>query len=170
MRKILLLLGMASTFAFTGCSIDDEADVITNNYTYVGEAVEISNVDFTTGNQFTITHAFENPLIESDVLLVYRLSEVSTNTTDVWESIPRTIPLVGGGFVSYDFNFTRQDVEIYMDGNDLAQTPGFTQDQVFRIVKVPAHNPDLDRLNLSDYNAVAQRYNIIESNIKKVTK
>jgi len=173
MKKIFLLLAMAGGALFTGCTIDDEADVIENNYVFEAEAFEISNVDFVAnanGNYAEVLYDFgDSPLIESDVVLVYRLSDASTNTTDVWELIPRTIYLEGTDELDYDFNFTRNDLLLYMDATfALADAPAYTQNQVFRVVIIPAFDNSA-RMNVTDYKSVIERYNIDDSNLKTLS-
>ncbi len=147
MKKIFLFLAMAGMAAFTGCS-DDDPDNDT-----ISQVIEITNVDFLPSNNFTIFYEFAGPTFDSDVVLVYRLDNV--DGFDVWQQIPRTIFLPGGGEVDYDFNFTANDVEIFMASNDLADLtalPELTQNQIFRIVRVPGYFANT--LDTSDYNAV----------------
>lgn len=172
MRKIFLLLAMAGTLAFTGCTVDDEADVITNNYTLEAEVFELSNVDFIADNNgnYEVLYDFGTQLYPADMVLVYRLSDASTNGTDVWELIPRTVYLDGGDELDYDYNFTRQDIVLYMDANfDLDAAPAFTQNQVFRVMIIPGWD-NTNRMDFSDYNNVVERFNIDQSNIKTLNR
>ena len=170
MRKILLLLTLASTAAFTGCTInDDEPDVIENNYTFVADAYEIDPATLafepSTG-RYEYLVDFGQQLYPADVVLVYRW--VNDNGFGAWQQIPRTLYLGNNEEVDYDFNFTRNDLLIYADANfDLALAPEFTVNQAFRVVIVPA-NFTSGRVDYSNYEAVANMLNIKEENIKKL--
>jgi hypothetical protein len=168
MKKIFLLLAMVSTAAFTGCTInDDQPDVIENNY-FEAEAFHLDGINLgfepTTG-RYEYLVEFDQPLFPSDVILVYRWT--SDNGTGVWQQIPRTLHLNQFDEVDYDFNFNRNDLLIFVDATfDLATTPEFRNNQSFRVVIIPAYDPTEGRIDFSDYNAVAQRFNIKEANIK----
>ena len=172
MKKILLLLAMTGTLAFTGCTNDDEPDIIENNYTVKAEVFELSNVDFDPSNQFSILYNLGTaPLQPADMILVYRLRNVLEGR-DIWELIPRTYYFANEQELDYDYNFTRNDIELYLsftDGLNMAAIPEFTQNQVFRIMIIPGWD-NTARLDKTDYEAVANRYGISESNIKKIAK
>jgi hypothetical protein len=167
MKKIFLLLAMVSTAAFTGCTIeDDQPNVIENNYDFVAEAFQLNGINLgfenTTG-RYEYLVEFNQPLFPSDVILVYRW--VNDNGTGVWQQIPRTLYLGGGDEVDYDFNFNRDDLLIFADANfDLGTAPEFRNNQTFRVVIIPADGAA--RVDYSDYNTVAQMFNIKEANVK----
>ncbi|MGV3461037.1 MAG: hypothetical protein ACO1N9_11365 [Flavobacterium sp.] len=148
MKKIFLFITVASTAFFASCSNDD--DVNTDYDTYP-ESFDITNVDFTAGNNYSYLVPLDPPIFNSDVVLVYR--RTVDDGFSVWQSIPRTLYLDAGDEIDYDFNFTADDVSIFMGSNfDLALAPEFTQNQTFRIVLVPAfvaQNIDTD-----NYDAV----------------
>ncbi|WP_129583100.1 hypothetical protein [Flavobacterium cyanobacteriorum] len=153
MKKIFLFFAFAGMAVFTGCDNDDDV-VYTDNDT-ISQVIELTNVDFNAGNNFTIFYQFAPPTFDADVVLVYRL--VNVDGFDVWQQIPRTIYLNNGGEVDYDFNFTADDVEIFMQSNefaDLNALPGLTQNQIFRIVRVPGFFANT--VNVNSYDAVIE--------------
>ena len=148
MKKIFLLLSAIGTLSFTSCGSDD---VGPDTYS---EVFDVVDVDFApeagTGRYSAFIEL--NPIIYStDVILVYR--ETVDDGFVVWQPIPRTLYLDNGDEVDYDFNFTQEDVLLYMGSTyDLAETPQFTQNQVFRIVIVPGWMAQT--LDTNDYDAV----------------
>jgi len=171
MKKIFLLLAMTGTLAFTGCTDDDvPPQVIENNNTFVSEAFQINNVNLalepSTG-RFEILTKLQPRLYPSDVILVYRM--VNDNGTSVWQQIPRTLYLSGEDEVDYDFNFNRDDLLIFADATfDLATAPEFLNNQTFRVVIIPADDASMNRINYDDYNAVAERLEIKESDVRMI--
>jgi hypothetical protein len=160
MKKIFLLLAMAGTVAFTGCNNDDDRP----DKDTISPVIELDNVDFTSANNFTVFYEFGGEIFDADVVLVYRL--INVEGFDVWQQIPRTLYLDNGGEIDYDFNFTPNDVEIFMGANDLANLnalPGYTQDQIFRIVKVPGYFAGT--VDVNNYDAVMSA---LESNGNEV--
>lgn len=170
MRKIFVLLAMVSTAAFTGCTInDDQPDVITNNYTLKAEMFELTNVDFDASANFRALYDLGAPIHPADMILVYRLKEVFQGN-DVWELIPRTYYFDDEQELDYDYNFTRNDIELYLDftnGLDLNAIPEFTQNQIFRIVIIPGYD-NTARMDFTNYDAVIKTFGISEENIKRL--
>jgi hypothetical protein len=109
-----------------------------------------------------------NPSIySSDVVLVYRLSGTYQGR-DVWKLLPETHYFNDGTIdFGYNFDFTRNDVNIYLIGNNLQTVSDqYRVNQVLRIVIVPgAFSADLKTSNYAD---VMARLNINESQIQSV--
>jgi hypothetical protein len=167
MRKIFLLFAMAGTVAFTGCTVeDDQPDVIENNYTFVAEAFDLNTINLgfeSATGRYEYLVDFNEMLYPSDVILVYR--RVTDNGVAAWQQIPRTLYIGGTDEVDYDFNFTREDLLIFADANfDLATAPEFTVNQTFRVVIIPADASA--RMDYSNYETVAAKFNIKESDVK----
>ncbi|WP_411811348.1 hypothetical protein ACLB9Y_15490 [Chryseobacterium scophthalmum] len=170
MKKIIPFLMLAFVSVFTvSCDNDDDNVQYVDNDTVAG-VIEITrsfqynstaNVDF-------INQSIS--MLDSDVALVYRLKAVSQGN-DVWEQIPKTFSLVNGNTVTYDFDFTKNDVQIYVSGSyNVSSTPDFYNNQTFRIILVPANfvnkgaKPPVD---YSDYNAVIKYFKINDSKVTK---
>ncbi|WP_378187936.1 hypothetical protein ACE939_05940 [Aquimarina sp. W85] len=108
---------------------------------------------FDNSNDYTLI--FDYPanieVFDSDVALVYLREEIK-NGAEVWTPLPRIFYFDTGGFVEYKYNFTVNDVAIFLDTDvnfgSLEST--VTDDQIFRIVIVPAefaNNNDTRDLN-----------------------
>lgn len=128
----------------------------------LGTVFEIENVDFNAGNEYSFLGVFNDfvpadmIVLSSDIVLVYLLETTTQNGDDVWSLMPQTFYLSGGGIVQYNFNHTLQDFEIYLHGNgDLnALGPEFTQNQIFRVVILPADYAQTMQVDITDYQAV----------------
>ena len=152
MKKIFLLLAFAGTAAFTSCTSDDDGRVYNDNDT-ISEVIQTPPLTFNAAGEFSKVVEFNGPTYDSDVVLVYRLT--TEDNLNVWQQIPRTIFLDNDGEVDYDFNFTEQDVRIFMQSNefaDLNTLPGLTNNQVFRVVRVPGYF--VNGVDVNNYDAV----------------
>jgi hypothetical protein len=105
---------------------------------------------------------------ESDAILAYRYVDSVSNgdneVADVWEMLPNVYFLDGRDMIQYVFNHTYFDVELIIDGNhDLRDLdPGFTDDQSFRFVVVPAGFVTQSGVDLTDYDAVVGSLRIVD--------
>ena len=167
MKKILTLFAIVGLVAFSSCSSDDDGP---DNDT-ISEVYEVSNVNFTAANDYNPIIPLNPAIFDSDMVVLYRLAGVE-NGQDVWKMTPELYYFANGTFnFGYNFNFTKNDVSIYLDGNDLASVPTtFRTNQIFRIVIVPGYfsNKSANKPDFSDYNAVIKKYNIDDSNLKKI--
>lgn len=155
MKKIFLFLAVASTTFFTSCNNDDDRP---DNDTFP-ESFDV-NVDFLAADNYSVLVPLNPPIINSDVVLVYR--RTVKDGYAVWQQIPRTIYFDDGAEIDYDFNFDSQSVELTMtrEGADLSALPQYTLNQTFRIVLVPAfvaQNVDTD--NYDAVMSAVQEYN-----------
>ena len=157
MRKITYLF-LALTFLFTACEGPqgppgfDGFDGLDgqDGGLIVSSAFEIV-VDFNTDNDFEYFEAYGFEVFPSDVTLVYILWD-TIDGQDIWRLLPQNEYFDDGSFLTYNFDFTRDDVRFFLDGTaDLPTLDDvWTQDQVFRVVVVPADNVDgLDTSNLN---------------------
>ncbi len=101
------------------------------------------------------------------MVLVYRLAG-TVNGNDLWEFLPETYYFADGTRdFSYNFNFTRTYVDIYLNGNDLVSVPsGNRLNQIFRIVVVPGSFAS--SLKSTNYISVMSALNIKENQIQKI--
>jgi len=170
MKKIIPFLMLAFVSVFTvSCDNDDDVQYVDNDT--VAGVIEITR-SFQYNNS-TDQHYINQSIniLPSDMVLVYRLKDLS-GSNNVWEQIPKTIYLSNGNELDYDFDFTKNDVQIYLSGTyDVTTTPTYYSNQKFRIVLVPADivqnkgaKPPVD---YSDYNAVIKYYNINDSKVTK---
>ncbi|WP_323787668.1 hypothetical protein [Psychroserpens sp.] len=129
----------------------------------VSSAFEIE-IDFNADDDYSFIEAYGFDVYPSDVTLVYILWD-SVNGQDIWRLLPQTVEFDDGTLV-YNYDFTQADVRFFLDGStDLdALESEWTQNQVFRVVVVPADN--IDGLDMSDLNIVMQATNIESFNIR----
>ena len=164
MKIFLKLLIFTRVFIFASCSSDSSSTVATDT---ISEVFEVKNVSFTSSNSFS-TFVNLNPSIYSSyVILVYRLSG-TYQCKSVWKLIPESYYFNDGTFdFGYNFDFTQDDIKIYMNGNNLGTVANsFRFNQVFRIVIVPgSFSQTLNKNNLED---VLKALNRDENSIQKI--
>lgn len=170
MKKILTLFAVVGLIAFSSCEGPEGPQGPEGP---VSEVLELQNVNFgfNTTDGYNIYQKLSPVTFDSDVILIYRLAGTIDSKTPIWQQIPRTVYTAKGDF-DYDFDFSREDFTIYAGGNyDLALTPEYIKNQTFRIVIVPgafSTTGKSSKPDYSDYNAVIKRYNIDDSNVKKL--
>jgi hypothetical protein len=179
MKKILTLFAVVGLIVFSSCEGpegppgQDGFDGPKGDPGYVSEVFELSNINFSFNatDGYNISQQLNPAIADSDVILIYRLAGTVNSTTPIWQLIPRTIYLSNNRELDYDFDFTRQDFKIYAGGNyDESTTPDLLNNQTFRIVIVPGSFSDksANKPDYSDYNAVIKKYNIDDSNVKRL--
>lgn len=107
-------------------------------------------------------------LLPDDVILMYRLEEVSDGL-DVWRQMPQPY-FSGEGLLYYNFDFTQGDYTVLLEPEFEANLVpvDLTDNQVFRIVIVPSDlgtAVDMDQTNLS---SVLSALGVEESDVKKL--
>ncbi len=107
-------------------------------------------------------------VFESDAVLVYILWE-QANNLDVWRLLPQTIVL-SGGILQYNFDYTLADVQIFLDGSIDLNTlmPAESQDQIFRIVVLPADFALYNSLDVRNYNLVMKSLGLDKKVVQKI--
>ena len=156
------MLAILGTFAFQGCTVKDQTQV-----TNLAEVFEVT-ASFSASNNFARLVTLNPAIYSSDMVLVYRLFDV-VNGADVWRSLPQTVYLSQGD-LDYNFDFTKYDINIFLDSNfDLTTlSASWAQNQVFRVVIIPGYfsNKNNKAVDFNDYNAVVKAFNINENKIK----
>jgi hypothetical protein len=170
MKKIMILLAVIGMFGFQGCTGPEGMQGPAGppgQDGLIADVIEITGVSFTTSNNFGVLKTFNTPIYSSDVVLVYRLSGID-NGTDVWKLLPETYYFDDGTRnFTYNFDFTRYDVNIVLQGNDLQSvSDDFRINQIFRIVVVPAAL--INAIDKNNYNAVISALNINENQVQKI--
>jgi len=123
--------------------------------------------DFTSENNYELLYEYpENiEVYESDIVLVYILWEQVTDNNgdpiDVWRLLPQTIVL-DEGVLQYNYDYTFADVKIFLEGTIDFSTllPAEANDQVFRIVIMPADFANDHNIDVSDYSRVMKSLKI----------
>ena len=167
MKRITLLLAFIGMISLQSCTNEDD-NVDYDTFSTVFEVTR----SFNAGNGYSslITYPQSiSPIYASDMVLAYRLDAV-VNGTDVWKLMPQTF-YFGDGTLDfrYDFDFTQYDIDIYMEGFDLGTvSANYTNNQIFRVVIVPASFINKTTVNYKDYNAVIKAFKIDESKMLKI--
>ena len=168
MKRIILLLAIVGTFAFQGCS-GPEGPQGATGYSAEAEVFEVT-ASFSASNNFESLVTLNPAILNSDMVLVYRLFDV-VNGADVWRSLPQTVYLPQGE-LDDNFDFTKYYFNILLDSNfDLTTlSASWAQNQVFRVVIIPGYltNRNSKAIDFNDYNAVVKAFNIHENQIKKL--
>jgi hypothetical protein len=164
MKKIITLFAVTGMFILQGCTVTTEADSFDNDT--IAEVIETAPVDFTPNN-FSFRYNFRRSIVTSAVVLVYRLTG-TVNGRDLWEFLPETYYFADGTRdFSYNFDFTNNDVQIYLQGNDLISVPAeYRLNQIFRIVIVPANL--VNGIDKNSYPALMSAFNIKENQIQTI--
>jgi hypothetical protein len=159
MKKIITLLAVVGMFSLQGCTTTTDTDTI-------AEVFEVTT-SFNSTNNYSKIVALNPPIYTSDVVLVYRLAGVYQGQ-DVWKLLPETHYFNDGTMdFGYDYDFTINDVNIFMVGNDLLTvTDQYRLNQVLRIVIVPGSFAT--SINKNNYAAVISALNINENQIQKI--
>ena len=160
MKKITLILAFIGMITLQSCSTNEDTDTIS-------EVFEYTNVNFLP-NDYSVVLTYPHSILNSDMVLVYRLSG-SFQGEDVWKLLPETYFFDDGTLdLRYDYDFTRFDSELHLEGFDLAGVnDGYKINQIFRVVTVPGYL-NKNKVDFKDYKAVIKAYNIKESNVIKV--
>ena len=174
MKKFTLILALIGMITLQSCYTEEVIVDDTVDNDTISEVFELRNVNFnynnSTGGYFIYREL--NPVIfSSDVVLIYRLSDIINANTPVWQLIPRTVYFSNGDELDYDFDFSREDFTIYADGTfNLSTEPDYIYNQTFRIVIVPGYlsNRSIAPIDYSDYNAVIAHFGINDKNITTI--
>jgi hypothetical protein len=166
MKKLfsLAIIGLL-ILTVVSCTRANDSD----NDTY-STAYDLDNVSFTKDSSgiYTVARNFNNPLVESDVVLIFRKSGTTYDGSAIWESIPRTLYLTQGE-LDYDYDFSNVDILIKAGGTfDPGLAPTYINNQTFRVVVVPAKTGKNTSIDFTNYESVAKFYNIKEENIKSL--
>ncbi|ARV10709.1 hypothetical protein BTO05_03755 [Winogradskyella sp. PC-19] len=154
MKRILTLITIFA-FALTSCTTEEIVEIQNNDF--VSSSFEIV-LDFNSANNYEFVEPYGFNVFPSDVTLVYILWD-TINGQDVWRLVPQTVIFDDGNDLVYNFDFTQDDVRFFLEGSDLDNLDSvYTQNQVFRVVVVPADN--VGRINYSDIDTVIELYNI----------
>ena len=168
MKKIITLfavIGMLSLQSCTGPEGPPGQDARTP------QAFEIeTNFSFNSVDGYIISDSFAKylggDLFQDESVLVYRLEGINSSGSDIWQLIPTTVFFLNGDSITYDYNFSKQAFTIFVGGDNVAGKPTYINNQVFRIVIIPA---DFGlAVNKSNYLEVMKAVKINESQIQKI--
>ncbi|WP_025762018.1 hypothetical protein [Dyadobacter tibetensis] len=144
---------------------------------YIGQAFNLKGVNFTKENQYRFGLRFSDAkveVLESDVVLVYIHwddQKIDDQILPAWRLLPQT-ELIQNGTLIYNFDRTKVDFSVFLRSSiPLANLgAGYTQNQNFRIVIIPADfiGGRTAAIDYSDYQAVAKAYHIDETKIVSI--
>src|SRR3970282_2430884 len=156
MKKIITLLAVVGMLSLQSCTTTTDSNYVDNDT--ISEVFEVTT-SFNSTNNYSKVVALNPPIYTSDVVLVYRLAGVYQGQ-DVWKLLPETHYFSDGTMdFGYDFDFTINDVNIFMVGNDLLSvTDQYRLNQVLRIVIVPGSFAT--SINKNNYESVISVLNI----------
>lgn len=171
MRKLTALFGLIGLIVFQACEgpVGPEGPIGPigePGINILGTTYEVE-IDFSESNDFSDFFEFPQDLIESDAVLVYRLSGVD-NGRDVWRILPQNY-FFQEGVLIYNFDYTFADFSIFLDGPLDYSLLGaeWTDGQIFRIVVFPSDFPD-GRIDYSDYEGTMKLLNIEENDFVRI--
>jgi hypothetical protein len=157
MKKLLSLLSIF--VLITACTGDQgpPGPQGNNGGLIVSQAFEIE-IDFNASNNYEFFEPYGFEVLPTDVTLVYIRWEV-IDGQEIWRLLPQNV-FFDEGVLTYNFDFTQDDVRFFLDGTiDFGLLdPSFTQDQVFRVVVIPADN--VGRMDYSNLSVVMDAYGI----------
>lgn len=164
MKKIITLLAVVGMFSLQSCTTTTDSNYVDNDT--ISEVFEVTT-SFNSTNEYSKIVPLNPPIFTSDVVLVYRLAGVFQGQ-DVWKLLPETRYFSDGTMdFGYDYDFTVNDVNIFMVGNDLLSvTNDFRLNQVLRIVIVPGRF--VSSINKNNYESVISTLKINENQIQKI--
>lgn len=172
MKKILTLFAVVGLIAFSSCEGPEGPPGPPGYDAPVSEVIE-REVDFGSNNGYSVTIPFSPAIYQNDVVLVYHLYAIQ-NGVDVWRLIPQTYYMTDGGALDFNYDYTLNRVNVFLGADFPLNTlsTDWTQNQVFRVVIVPADffetGKSVNKADYSDYDAVIKKYNIDDSNIQRV--
>lgn len=164
MKKLALLLTLAIVFiscegpqgppGFDGLNGRNGDDFIAQSY-------EIQRSFFAPDYRFRENHPLNVTVFETDMILVYiAWEEVIASDglpTDVWRLLPQTVYSDFGEF-AYNYESTFEYIDIFIDGPLTTDfnllSPADTDNQIFRVVILPAGIAQNPLLDITDYNSV----------------
>ncbi len=105
-------------------------------------------------------------MLDSDVILVYFLWEVTEDNVEVWRQLPQTL-YFNDGILEYNYDWTKFDASVFLDGTVNLDGLGadLTDNWIARVVVVPALFSGRADIDYSDYNQVKAVYGLSDSKL-----
>ena len=169
MKKITLVLAFIGMITLSSCSREEviiQDDGI--DFDTIAEVFEVTTT-FGPVNDYSSLVTFNPPIFNSDMILVYHLYDV-VNGDDVWRLLPQTYFLGSGVALDYNYDFTRFDVNLFLESNvNLNTIPvTWTNNQTFRLVVVPGAFGKNSKIDYSNYKATIDMLGYTNSKIIKL--
>ncbi len=173
MKKLSTVIIILVAIVASSCSGSDGLDGLDgkDGVENIGTVFEITG-DFNAAGNYEISYTFPltTEVFESDVVTAYRLDGETDNGNKIWTALPQTIFFNDGSSFQYNFNYTFNDVVIFMDGAfDLATFHSdWKTGQTFRVAVLPADYASSTNLNTNNLSDVMNSLNITTNDIVKV--
>lgn len=166
MKKIITLLVIAGLLTLQSCTTSGSFE---NDLVPVAksEVFEVTT-SFNYTNNYSRLITLNPPIYSSDIVLVYRLTGITPQGSDIWKLLPETHYFADGTLdFGYDYDHSSTDVSVFMVGNNLQTvSTNYRLNQVLRIVITPASfSKVIDKNNI---NAVMSALNVDKSQIQKI--
>ena len=170
MKKLATIFAITVFTFLSSCSVNESTPGPAGQNGFSAESLvfEISNTNFQSSNSFSRLFVFPRAILASDHVLVYRLSGLTSQNQDIWTILPKQYFLTNGTFdFSYNFDFTKFDVSVFMEGNNLSTVnSNFRVNQIFRIVVIPGQfGNKISNNNIKD---VMNTINVSEKDVVKL--
>lgn len=168
MKKIILLfMAVAGLTVFQSCEGPDgpPGPPGTNEV-----AVYQVKANLTPQDGYGASFDFSQPLLDSDMLLMYRLDGLDQYGDNVWRLLPQTYYLPGEE-IDYNFDFTKYDFVVFLESTspnpEYIDNGRWTKNQVFRAVVLEGYFGDTKRIATLDSNSEFEYHNVVKNyNIK----
>lgn len=166
MKKITLMLAVIGMISLQSCTVNEDSGPDRDT---ISRVWEYSNVNFQ-ANSYSVVLNFPYNIATSDMVLVYRLSDVFQGD-DVWKLMPESY-YFDDGTLDFRFvnDFTRFNAEVRLEGFNLFDlNPNIRMNQVLRVVVIPGYfnNRLANEVDFANYKATIQQFKIDESKIQK---
>lgn len=184
MKKLLIAFVFSFPFIFSSCEGPagppgydgmDGVDGL-NGVNIVGQVYDITG-DFTTANNYSLYSVFAQDapgltVFETDIVLVYILwdqVDSPSGPIDIWRLLPQT-RLLNQGILQYNYDFTFQDVSIFLESDFSLSTllPGDTQNQTFRIAILPGDGLGASKVDIANMQEVLSFLHVTSRDIPHV--
>ncbi|WP_424963666.1 hypothetical protein [Ekhidna sp.] len=105
-------------------------------------------------------------MLDSDVMLVYFLWEVTEDGVEIWRSLPQTM-YFSDGVLEYNYDFTKYDASVFLDGNINFDALGaaYTDNWIARVVVVPAQYGGRGGVDYSNYDEVKAYFGLSDTKL-----
>ncbi|WP_343614429.1 hypothetical protein [Flavobacterium sp.] len=170
MKKILTLFAVIGLVAFSSCEGPEGPP---GQDGLSAQAFEIKNVNLArvTSNHYEYARDFApyigGNLYNDEVVLVYRLTDLTNSGAPVWQLIPKTTNYDNGDVADYFFDFSTKDFIISVIASfDLATQTDLINSQTFRFVILPSNLAA--SVNKNSYLDVMKAAKLSENQIGKV--
>ncbi|MFT4854716.1 MAG: hypothetical protein ACI8YP_000408 [Algoriphagus sp.] len=133
----------------------------------VSKVIEVE-VNFTQANNYIEKLIFDQANIESDVVLAFIEWEIDGGNS-VWRALPQTVFFNEGGVLIYNYDFSKVDFRLFLDGAIDPATLGdeWRLNQLFRVIVVPGDYAS-NRIDFTNYEAVTAMLGLKDKDFKRI--